>query len=83
MQSESSIQADCAKVQEMRATMKKLERRMIALRDEVHVLEKSIFNRCAHEWEKTEDEDVAGFWYGYCPWTCKHCGYFRSGPVKY
>lgn len=78
-----STDADVQAVAKMRAKIKKLEQRMSTLRSEVHAMEASIFKRCQHEWEKTEDEDVAGFWYSYCPWTCKHCGFFRSGPVKY
>lgn len=83
MESKSTLQEDIEKAREMRAKMKKLERRMITLRNEVHALELSVFKRCQHEWEQTQEDDVAGFWYSYCPWTCKHCGFFRSGPVKY
>lgn len=78
-----SIEADRVRAQGMREKMKKLERRMIHIRNEVYSLEASIFRRCPHEWVKTEDDDVTGFWYSYCPHTCKHCGFFRSGPVKY
>ena len=84
MESEdNTVQADIARARDMRLKMKKMERRTILLRQKAQLLEQSIFKRCVHEWEKTEDEDVAGFWYNYCPWTCKHCGFFRSGPVKY
>ena len=83
MDTGSSVHADLQVVGQMRAKIKKLERRISDLRNEVHELEQSVFQRCQHEWEQAEDQDVAGLWYSYCPWTCKHCGFFRSGPVKY
>lgn len=92
MESKASLEEDVVKAQGMRAKIKKLDRRISAMRNEVHALEQFIFKRCPHEWVqmRTQDEEVMvqpkhvpAFWYNYCPWTCKHCNFFRSGPVKY
>lgn len=52
-------------------------------RDELFELQKQIFKQCTHEWIQEEKGDgVNGFWYGYCPYTCKHCGHMKTGPIK-
>ena len=69
---------------QLRAEIAGLEARLTEKRQELYQVQKQIFRECVHEWvqeEKGEGSD--GFWYGYCPYTCKHCGHFKSGPVKH
>jgi hypothetical protein len=78
------LEADKARAAKLRRRLKRMERLAVESRAELHALEQSIFQRCSHVWEKDEvDSTEVGFWYSYCPYVCKHCGFFKGGPIKY
>ena len=76
------LDSDKALSRAIRREIKELEVQLMRKRDELFQTQKHIFKRCQHEWVK-EEEGCDGFSYGYCPYTCKHCGHLQSGPVKF
>jgi hypothetical protein len=78
------LEADKARAAKLRRVLQKMEASAAEKRVELHALEKSIFQRCSHEWVKDEvDGTEVGLWYSYCPYVCKHCGFFKCGPIKF
>jgi len=77
--------SDKALLRAIRGEIKELEVQLMRKREELFQAQKQIFKRCRHEWVKEQEggEGCDGFWYGYCPYTCKHCGHFQSGPIKF
>ena len=71
-------------VRRLRAEVSELEVLLHRKRDELYDMQKQVFKNCTHEWIQEEESGTGydGFWYGYCPWTCKLCGHFKSGPIK-
>jgi hypothetical protein len=70
---------------QLRDEIARLQAQVVTKREELYQRQKQLFRECVHEWVKEEEQGEGGsdgFWYGYCPYTCKHCGHFKSGPVK-
>lgn len=67
----------------LRKRVKQVEKKLGLLREELRAVEVQVFQNCEHSWVRTDDDEGSNsYWYSYCPWTCEHCGYFKSGPVK-